>query len=152
MKEKFKKWFGLDEPEQIEAIDINHAAAALMVEIMAADQQWDDLEADQIKTLLNAQLGITEQEAEELLNEAKEQQKKANDLYQFTSVINEHYSSNQKYQLLKQLWRVAYVDGQIDRYEEHMIRKLSELLHLAHSQFIRAKIEARSTVDKDVKT
>ena len=146
MKEKFKKWFGLDEPEEIKTVDINHAAAALMVEIMAADNQWEDVEAGQIKDLLKNQLGLTGLEADEILQEASEQQKSAHDLYQFTSVINEHYSSEQKYQLLKQLWLVAFADGQIDRYEEHMIRKLSELLHLAHSQFIRAKIDARDSV------
>ena len=151
MKEKFKKWFGLDEPEQIEAIDINHAAAALMVEIMAADQHWDDIEAAQIKTLLHSQLDVAEEKAEALLLEAEEQQKNATDLYHFTSVINEHYNNDQKYQLLKQLWLVAYVDGQIDRYEEHMIRKLCDLLYLSHSQFIRAKIEARAIADKDFK-
>lgn len=148
MKEKFKKWFGLDEPEQIETVDINHAAAALMVEIMAADHQWDDIEAQQIKTLLNSQLGITEQEADEILEEASEKQKSAHDLYQFTSVINEHYNNDQKYQLLKQLWMVAFADGQIDRYEEHMIRKLSDLLHLPHSKFIQTKIDARNDLDE----
>jgi len=152
MKEKFKKWFGLDQPEQIEAMDINHAAAALMVEIMAADHQWDDVEEQQIKALLNSQLGIAEAEADEILQEASERQKSAHDLYQFTSVINEHYNNDQKYQLLKQLWLVAFADGQIDRYEEHMIRKLSELLHLAHSQFIRAKIDARSAIDSNIET
>ena len=151
MKEQLKKWFGLDEPEQIQQIDINRAAAALMVEIMAADHQWDDVEADQIKALLTSHLGIAESEVDEILQEAGDRQKDAHDLYQFTSVINEHYDSRKKYQLLKQLWLVAFADGQVDRYEEHMIRKLSELLHLAHSQFIRAKIEARAILGKDAK-
>lgn len=146
MKDRFKKWFGLDEPEHIEAVNINHAAAALMVEIMAADHQWDDVEAKQIKALLNNHLDISGTEAEEILQQVSEQQKTAHDLYQFTSVINEHYDSGQKYRLLVQLWLVAFADGQVDRYEEHMIRKLADLLHLAHSKFIQAKIEARSSV------
>ena len=104
-------------------------------------------EASQIKALLNNQLGIDDAEVDEILQEASERQKSAHDLYQFTSVINDQYNHDQKYQLLKQLWLVAFADGQIDRYEEHMIRKLSELLHLAHSQFIRAKIEARSSIE-----
>lgn len=148
MKEKFKKWFGLDQPEQIDQLDIKHAAAALMVEVMAADQQWDDIEAEKIKQLLNDELGITESEASDILQEASDKQKSAHDLYQFTSVVNEQYSNEQKYQLLIQLWLVAFADGQIDRYEEHMIRKLAELLHLAHSQFIRAKIQARDLAGK----
>lgn len=147
MKDILSKWFGLDEPEQIEVVNINHAAAALMVEIMAADHQWDDVEVAQIKALLNDQLNIDSTEADEILSYASEQQKTANDLYQFTSVINEHYGPDQKYQLLMQLWLVAFADGQVDRYEEHMIRKLADLLHLPHSKFIQAKIEARSSSD-----
>ena len=143
MKDIFKKWFGLDQPEEIESLDINHAAAALMVEIMAADDEWSDLEAAEIAKLLNSELGIPTDEVDAIMQEAESSQKSANDLFQFTRVVNEHYNNEQKYQLLVQLWRVAYIDGQIDRYEEHMLRKLADLLHLAHSQFIRAKIEAR---------
>ena len=146
MKETLKKWFGLDEPEEIDSLDIQHAAAALMVEVMAADNDWDDVESSRIKALLVITLSLSEAEAEQILAEASDKQKKANDLYQFTSVVNEHYDNEQKFELLKQLWLVAYADGQVDRYEEHMIRKLSELLHLAHSQFIRAKIEARDDI------
>lgn len=147
MKEKFKQWFGLDDPETIEPMDISHAAAALMVEIMAADDQWDDEEAAEIARLLQTELSVPADKVSEILTEAKERRNNASDLYQFTRVVNEHYSYDQKYSLMVQLWRVAYVDGQIDRYEEHSLRKLSELLHLAHSQFIRAKIEARDGID-----
>lgn len=143
MKDKFLKWFGLDEPEHIDGHDIEHAAAALMVEVMASDHDWDDVEASKIKSLLVAELHLTDTEAEEVLAEATEKQKSAHDHYQFTSVINEQYDNEQKFRLLKQLWMVAYADGQVDRYEEHMIRKLADLLHMPHSQFIRAKIEAR---------
>ena len=148
MKDKFKKWLGLDQPEQIDRLDIHHAAAALLVEIMAADNQWDDVEAAEIKRLLTTHLEIDANDAEEMLTEACEKQKNAHDLYQFTSVVNEQYDNAQKFQLLKLLWLVALADGRVDRYEEHMIRKLADLLHLAHSQFIRAKIEARDSFEQ----
>jgi len=144
MKEKFKKWFGLDQPEEIKQPDINHAAAALMIEIMAADNEWSDIEAKEIAKLLHTQLNVSIDEVDDIINEARESQKQANDLFQFTKVVNAQYNNDQKYALLVQLWRVAYADGQIDRYEEHMLRKLADLLHLAHSQFIKAKIEART--------
>jgi uncharacterized tellurite resistance protein B-like protein len=149
MKAKLKEWFGLDEPEEIETHDIQHAAAALMVEVMVADHDWDDMEVDKIHELLIGNLNLTQAEAQEILGEAANKQQSANDLYQFTSVVNEHYDNDQKFELLKQLWIVAYADAQVDRYEEHMIRKLSDLLHLPHSQFIRAKILARDEMEED---
>ncbi|MBD3647379.1 MAG: TerB family tellurite resistance protein, partial [Pseudomonadales bacterium] len=72
----------------------------------------------------------------------------ANDLYQFTKLGNEHYSHADKERLLEKLWKVAYVDGRIDRYEEQFVRKVAGLLHLAHSSFIRTKISARDAMDQ----
>ena len=143
MKDKWLAWLGIEAEEEKPEIDVNRAAAALMVEIMAADHQWDDVEAEQIVQLLTQELGLSSSDALAILDECKEQQSKSHDLYQFTSVINEGYSNSQKFDLMKLLWRVAYADGRIDRYEEHMLRKLADLLHLAHSQFIQAKIAAR---------
>ncbi len=149
MKAKLKEWFGLDEPEQIETHDIQHAAAALMVEVMVADHDWDDMEVEKIHELLIGNLNLTQAESQDILEEAATKQQSANDLYQFTSVVNEHYDNDQKFELLKQLWMVAYADAQVDRYEEYMIRKLADLLHLPHSQFIRAKILARDEMEEN---
>lgn len=149
MKARLMEWFGLDEPEEIETHDIQHAAAALMVEVMVADHDWDDMEKEKIHELLIGNLNLTQAEAKDILDEATTKQQSANDLYQFTSVVNEHYDNDQKFELLKQLWSVAYADAQVDRYEEHMIRKLADLLHMAHSQFIRAKILARDEMEEN---
>ncbi len=143
MKERLIEWLGLNQPETEETVDVRHAAAALMVEVMAADHHWDDQEEGRIKKLLKSELGVADDEAREIFSLAQHHQQEAHDLYQFTSVVNDHYDNDQKFTLLKQLWKVAYADGQVDRYEEHMIRKLADLLHMAHSLFIQAKIEAR---------
>ena len=103
MKAKLKEWFGLDEPEQIETHDIQHAAAALMVEVMVADHDWDDMEVEKIHELLIGNLNLTQAESQDILEEAATKQQSANDLYQFTSVVNEHYDNDQKFELLKQL-------------------------------------------------
>ncbi|MBI3171641.1 MAG: TerB family tellurite resistance protein, partial [Hydrocarboniphaga effusa] len=41
--------------------------------------------------------------------------------------------------LLGLLWRVAYADGKLEANEEHLLRRLSDLLHLSHGDFIRAR-------------
>jgi uncharacterized tellurite resistance protein B-like protein len=50
----------------------------------------------------------------------------------------------QRVQLVECLWRVAYADGDIDEYEDQLVRKLSELLHVAHSDFVLARHRVRS--------
>ena len=144
MKQDFLAWLGLSETKAEEnKLDTNRAAAALMVEVMAVDHDWHELEIQRIRELLQSSLGLDLEEAEEILAEVLEDQKKRHDLFQFTSAINEHYGQPEKFELLKNLWRVAYADGRVDAYEEHIIRRLADLIHIHHSQFIKAKIEAR---------
>lgn len=145
MKEVIRGWLGLTE-DKVEPAEIapDRAAAALMVEIMAVDHEWAEEEEAHILQLLQDSLGLSPQDAQALIVQARVDHAESNDLYRYTSVINENYSSEQKRTLLERLWTVAYADGQIDRYEEHMLRKLADLLHLPHSQYIQAKLSARS--------
>lgn len=144
MKEDFLSWLGLGAAQREQAKpDTNRAAAALMAEVMAVDHDWHELEVQRIRELLQTSLGLTAEESAEIVAEVLEQQKKRHDLFQFTSAINEHYSQPEKFELLKSLWRVAYADGRIDAYEEHIIRRVADLIHMPHNQFIKAKIDAR---------
>ena len=70
----------------------------------------------------------------------------ATDCYQFTSQINLAFSSAQKVKLIEHLWRVAYGDGTLHKYEEHLIRKLADLLHVPHEGFIATKLRVRGGV------
>lgn len=144
MKSTFMAWLGLDaEEENDPGVDTNRAAAALMAEVMAVDHDWHELEIERIEELMQESLGLDAEEARQIVSEVLEQQKSRHDLFQFTSAINEEYSQEQKFELLKSLWRVAYADGRVDAYEEHIIRRLADLMHMPHSQFIKAKIDAR---------
>ena len=144
MKNNFMAWLGLEKAaEEESSVDTNRAAAALMVEVMAVDNEWHDLELERIDELLQSSLGLDPEEANQIISEVLDQQKTSHDLFQFTSAINAAYGEEQKYELLKSLWRVAYADDRVDAYEEHIIRKLADLIHMPHSQFIKSKIEAR---------
>ena len=64
------------------------------------------------------------------------------DYFQFTSLINGAYSPEQKIRLIELLWRIAYANESLHRYEEHLVRKVADLLHVPHSAFIAAKHRA----------
>ena len=115
------------------------AAAALLVEIMNADHSLSDEESDSIKSILFDTLYITAEVADELLATAKKQVNEATDLFQFTEVINTNYSAEEKVSLIESLWKVAYSDKQLDKYEEHMIRRIADLLYVSHSDFMQTK-------------
>ena len=84
-------------------------------------------------------LFLTREVADELLNTAKDTVHDANDLFQFTEVINAQYSYEEKVSLIESLWKVAYSDQQLDKYEEHMVRRIADLLYVSHSDFIQTR-------------
>lgn len=125
--------------EQGEQITYQKAVAALLMEVMLADHEVNDQEEAQVKQFLRevSELG---DDVELLYEEARSGVEEANDLYQFTKVINDSATLEQKMLLLKALWRVALADDDIDAYEDHRIRRISELLFMPHSEFIQAKL------------
>lgn len=122
---------------------MRRATAALLVEIMVTDGLVADVEVDKIQHLLLERFDITGEEAEELLALAKTEVKDATSLYPLTTLVNQNFSAEWKFELLCQLWQVAYADNFLDKYEEGLIRHVAELLHLPHSQFLKARNLAR---------
>lgn len=126
--------------------DIDHrlklTCAALMIEMIHVDDEAHESEEKKIRNLLEQQFNLQEDELEELLALALEEKHAAIDYHQFTSLINQHYSQEQKIQLIEKLWQLAYADQTIDKFEEHLVRKLAELLHVPHKHFIQAKHKA----------
>ena len=141
IRELLKK---LTEPEpDVSEPDVSLAATVLMVEIMKADLDTDDAERDELLRAISLLTGKQGPDASALLQEAEDASADAPDLYHFTNVVHNTFSPAQKFTLLKALWRVAYADDELDKYEESTIRRIAELLYIPHSEFIRAKLEAR---------
>jgi len=122
--------------------DILLASLALLIEVAKSDHNVDHIEQQEVVDLAIKTFGIAPDAQEALISQAKEIAGKSTSLYEYTSVINENYSENQKYQLIHSMWRVAFADGRIDRYEEHLIRKIADLIYVPHVQFIQAKHHA----------
>ncbi len=139
MIKKLLAYFQQQEEKESEAHKPELAAAALLVEIMNADHELSDEESESIKSILFETLFITAEVADELLSNAKKEVHDATDLFQFTEVINDRYSYEEKVALIESLWKVAYSDKKLDKYEEHMIRRIADLLHVSHSDFMQTK-------------
>jgi uncharacterized tellurite resistance protein B-like protein len=134
---------GKQETPQHNVDRLHLASAALLVEIANADQEMDDREREVLLGILEHKLKLDKATLEQLWELAHAEHKDATSLFQFTTLINSAYDHREKVQLLQYLWEVAYADGRIDRYEEHLIRRISDLLYLTHGDFIRTKLAAR---------
>jgi uncharacterized tellurite resistance protein B-like protein len=140
---KIKQFFSVEldlehknDPEK----SIQLAAAALMIELSRADYQQDPEEQRAIESALKRSFTLEDSQLQELIALAEEENRDATSLYQFTTLIKDNYNADQRYELVKLLWHVALADGEISKYEDHMIRRVADLIYLPHSQFIKAKI------------
>jgi len=119
------------------------AAAVLLIEVALADQHIADAELQAIKRALGAVLRIGGDELRALVAESRAAQRDSVGLHRFTRAIVEAWSAEQRFDLLVQLWRLAYCDAGLDKHEEATIRKMADLLYVDHSGFIAAKLKAK---------
>ncbi|ROR34610.1 TerB family tellurite resistance protein [Inmirania thermothiophila] len=118
------------------------AAAVLLAETARADLDIAEAERRALAALVARTFGLDAGEAAALVEEAVAAAESAVSLYEHTALVNAHWSPQERARLIGLMWRVAYADGRIDRYEEHIIRRVAELLHVPHAAFIQAKLEA----------
>lgn len=141
IKDLLRKLF--DEPTLASRPDHQLAALALLVEVAMADGDLDSKELASLRAAIAQSHGLAGDALEQLLYRARHAQEQTTSVYAFTRVINDEFDETAKFALVQDMWAVAYADGRLDKYEEHRIRRLAELIHLPHSEFIRAKLAAR---------
>ena len=127
-----------DEESRERAIRL--AAAALLIETARADFTEDLAERSRLEQLLTTSLQLGKDEVHELVTDASERLEESTSLYEFTRIINAHYNADQKLQLISAMWEVAYTDGNLNKYEEHLIRQVADLTYIPHSDYIQCKL------------
>ena len=145
MISKIKGFFAKNilEPEDSAVNTKQLAAAALLVEVMVIDGNLDEQELTSISQTLCQILVLSSEQVDELIRLSRDEVAEATSLYQFTREINTHFDAEQKMNLLTAMWRVAFADGYLDKHEESIIRRVADLLHILHSDYIRCKLAAR---------
>ncbi|OED44162.1 hypothetical protein AB833_02045 [Chromatiales bacterium (ex Bugula neritina AB1)] len=133
---------GASESTEPEQFRVERLSALLLVEIARSDTSVDEVELTTIQHALQISCpSITSDEIEEILATARQDVETTISLHEQIRQINEGFTRAQKLSLIEQMWRVALADGDLDKYEEHMIRKLCGLLYVSHGEFIQAKLK-----------
>lgn len=115
------------------------ATAALLLETMHADGELKEAEHRAVMDALQKQFHLSAEETETLLRLGQAAADKATDDYRFVALINQHFSAEQKEQIIEYLWQVAAADRQIDSLERTLVYKIADLLYVPRF----AQIEAR---------
>ena len=141
MLNAIKQFFEQNIAEQDQ--DIEHqlklATAALLIEMMQQDGKTKDEEIQAVKSALSSKFSLSESETETLFELAREETRQAADFYQFTRLINDNFPPEKKIKIVEYLWTISYADNHLDAHEEHMIRRISELLYVSHRDMLKTK-------------
>ena len=132
-----------EEPTSSSIAKTDLACAALLIEVINSDHKLEEQETQAFFSVLQNNLNVPDEDIDELVELAENQAKEATSLYEFTSLINSDYDYSQKVGLIENMWRIAFSDNNLDKYEDHLIRKISDLIYVSHSDFIRAKLKVR---------
>tara|TARA_B100000686_G_scaffold314030_1_gene359793 strand:+ start:3397 stop:3849 length:453 start_codon:yes stop_codon:yes gene_type:complete len=138
---------GFSKQEEVDSEDkissLNQACSALLIEVAFADKIFEESEIITLKESLKEIYGLEDDVIDELITDAKKTVEESTSLYEYTRVVNDEFEYKDKLELLSSLWKLAFADGNLDKYEEHLIRKISDLTHISHSDFIQIKLDNR---------
>lgn len=123
---------------------IELATAALLIEVVRCDAGITEDERQSVERAVREKFGLAPDEAETLIRLAEEEVAQANDLFQFTSLINRGFTQEQKLRVIELLWRAALADARVSAHEQHALRRIAELLHIPHGDYIAAKGRAQA--------
>ncbi len=122
---------------------VRKATAVLMVDVALADDVFHERELGQILELVGLHFDLAGDEATELVNQAKEIASDMVSLYEFTQLLHNSLTTDEKANVVSMLWQVAYADGQLDKHEDSLVLKISDLLHVNRARVMRAKSDAQ---------
>jgi uncharacterized tellurite resistance protein B-like protein len=121
--------------------DLQVAVCALFVEMARIDESFTSEEMAAVIKILKDKYELSDENAKAMITAAEAQLEESVDYWQFARLINEHYTPGEKAAIIEMLWRVVYLDGNLDKYEDYLMHKLAKLLRLDHKQLMDAKLK-----------
>jgi uncharacterized tellurite resistance protein B-like protein len=127
-----------DEPGDEHSLRL--AVAMLLLDVARADREVSAEERQVARRLLERYFPVSPDQAQALVDAAQREAEQATSLYPFTSLIMRECDLEERSRIVGMLWRVSSADGKIDALEEHLVRKVADLLYVPHARFIQEKL------------
>ena len=123
------------------------ATAVLMIDVARADYVFEESEFDHLLKLIETHFDLSPEEAAELVNEAGDKAEDLISVHEFTQLLHKHLSEDEKANIVSLLWQIAYADGRLDKYEDSLVLKISDLLYVSRGRVMRLKHDAELTAN-----
>lgn len=133
---------GTKNPAAFESDDYRLAAAALLIHVMTIDGQEKEREHDKLRAILRKQFDLDDKQTDALIEAATAADREAIDLYRFTSLLNRSLDDAGRLRIVEMMWEVVYADGKVNEFEDNVIWRAADLLHVS----ARDRIEMRRRV------
>jgi uncharacterized tellurite resistance protein B-like protein len=150
MIEKIKLFFEKHIALKDDGNDVNDklkvASAALLMEMMHMEEKDESKKLSLILTLLEQTFALTEKQASDLMEIAEHKREHATDYFEFTHLINIEFTKEQKLQLIESLWKIAFLDNNLDIEEEYLVDKVSRLLLVPHNEVLQTRNQVKESV------
>ena len=125
---------------------IRRATAVLMLDVARADYVFEESEFEHVLKLVERHFGLSPEDAARLVNDAGDEAEELTSVHQFTKLLHEHLDENEKARIVALLWQIAYADGRLDKYEDSLVLKISDLLYVSRARVMRLKHDAALAV------
>jgi uncharacterized tellurite resistance protein B-like protein len=119
------------------------ATAVLMVDVALIDSSFDEVEFERILRLVRNHFGLGTQAAAELINAANAEADELVSVHEFTEFLHQHLDDDEKARVVELLWSTAYADGELNKFEDALVLKVSDLLNVSHDVVMRLKLAAQ---------
>jgi uncharacterized tellurite resistance protein B-like protein len=127
-----------DEQGRFDRVQI--ATCIILLEVAKYDDEFSSIEKETMKAILKNDFSISGEAIEDLMKVAEEQREESVDIWEFTNVINQHFSREEKLKMMEAAWKIIYADEKLNKYENHYVHVLANLLRLRHADLIDAKL------------
>jgi len=122
------------------------ATCAIFLEMAKSDDNFTEEESKQIVSVMQRTFDLEKEYVDELIDLAKSRLVQSISIYEFTGIINTNFTSDEKFELMKNLWRLIYTDQKLDKYEDQLVKRLGTMLHLEHKDVIAAKLMVKEEI------
>jgi uncharacterized tellurite resistance protein B-like protein len=145
IKQFFEQNISTEKPDDTEH-RLKLATAALLIEMMQQDGKTREAEIQAVKHSLRNRFELDDAETEGLFELARSEARHATDFFQFTSLIHKYYPPEKKIKVVEYLWTIAYADKHLDAHEEHMVRRIADLLYVSHKDLMQTKYKVQQAL------
>lgn len=128
-------------PEEDQPDKAQIATCALLLEMAHADGRLEPEEERLLRAHLTRHFQLEGDALERLVQSARQARRESVDQFLFAREINAACAPQEKLQIMETLWRIAYADGALDKFEDALARELATLLHIEPRQAIALKLK-----------